>query len=308
MQKIDYGDINKFLVSIGLVLITLALLTPYLFLKEDFGVMLSEKEQKSLTIEAKKIYEHKNNVILTLQTKLPWISGILVFFGVFSIICGLYRWFDRQAILDKKLILENDKLEKEISALTPQQKIDKATQELQEIELTKEIENLTQSINDATLKIKGIESNSVLKYLDIESKMVDRFIEYKSPNFKILSNQKLGRFDIDLLMKSKDNNKYSDRIVEIKYNANNVSRSYLNSVVLRLSSLIDFYQDSYNRNVVPVLIIVYGSDSIPQNKADELKIFLKERMDANKNMSRLKIEFVDEKSISAFDVRKILKR
>lgn len=44
MQKIDYGDINKFLVSIGLVLIALAVLTPYLYLKEDFGLYIEQSK------------------------------------------------------------------------------------------------------------------------------------------------------------------------------------------------------------------------------------------------------------------------
>lgn len=44
MEKIDYGDINKFLVSIGIVLIGLSVLTPFLYLKEDFGIYLSEEE------------------------------------------------------------------------------------------------------------------------------------------------------------------------------------------------------------------------------------------------------------------------
>lgn len=72
MQKIDYGDINKFLVSIGLVLICLAILTPYFYLKEDFGIYIGQEDIKKFEEPIQKIITGKQEHVMRIQKFLPW--------------------------------------------------------------------------------------------------------------------------------------------------------------------------------------------------------------------------------------------
>ena len=44
MQKIEYGDLYKFLVSVGVILIGFAVLIPYFYLKEDFGLCVPQSD------------------------------------------------------------------------------------------------------------------------------------------------------------------------------------------------------------------------------------------------------------------------
>lgn len=59
MQKIEYGDVNRFLVSMGIILIGLSILAPYFYLKEDFGIFLEQSQIEKLQAPLKEIIETK---------------------------------------------------------------------------------------------------------------------------------------------------------------------------------------------------------------------------------------------------------
>ena len=126
MQKIDYGDINKFLVSIGLVLIALAVLTPYLYLKEDFGLYIEQSKIDQMQEPIKELITEKQNQVIKFQTFIPWVSLSFFLLGLTSTIIGLVRWFKRQSKIDEKFDKELQKLDLEITSLTPEEKEEKA--------------------------------------------------------------------------------------------------------------------------------------------------------------------------------------
>ena len=63
MEKLNYNDFNKFLVSLGVILIGLALLIPWLFLKESYNIP-TKIEIDSLTDISKNIIEVKQGYLL----------------------------------------------------------------------------------------------------------------------------------------------------------------------------------------------------------------------------------------------------
>ena len=133
MKKIEYGDVNKFLVSIGIVLVTLAILAPYLFLKEDFGLYLEQEKLMKLQDPIKALIKDKQNKIILIQEYLPLISLTLLGLGALSIIVGLFRWFRRQSKIDEKFDKEIVKLDLEVTALRPEEIKRKAEDEIQPI-------------------------------------------------------------------------------------------------------------------------------------------------------------------------------
>ena len=85
MEKINYGDINKFLVSVGIVLIALSVLTPYLYLKEDFGSYL-----ESSIIE--KFQEPVKNIILLKQSIVLKVQNIILDISLALFACKIIRY------------------------------------------------------------------------------------------------------------------------------------------------------------------------------------------------------------------------
>ena len=95
MEKLNYNDFNKFLVSLGVILIGLALLIPWLFLKESYNIP-SKSEIDSLTEISKNIFEVKQGYLLIFSNLIPWISVFLIIAGIFLAVSGLTRWYKKQ--------------------------------------------------------------------------------------------------------------------------------------------------------------------------------------------------------------------
>jgi hypothetical protein len=302
MEKIDYGDINKFLVSVGIVLIGLSILTPYLYLKEDFGLYIEFDKFVKFQKPVKDLILSKQYQVTEIQKLIPWISLGLFASGITSLIFGLVRWFRRQTKLDEKFDKELQKLNLEIVALTPEEKEEKAKQEVQEIEKIDQIQGTQQKVTQST------HSDYVKSYMRIEQSVADVFINYQSPNFDILPQQKISnRYEIDILLKAKTKN-YLDRIVEIKYFKNRLPIQIIRDIINRLNTQISYYNQASNRRSIPVLLIVYNKEMI---NADSILKFQNRIIDESQdipNLERLKVEFIEENEIQKFDVRRIIKK
>lgn len=302
MQKIDYGDINKFLVSIGLVLIALAVLTPYLYLKEDFGLYIEQSKIDQMQEPIKELITEKQSQVIKFQTFIPWISLSFFLFGLTSTIIGLVRWFKRQSKIDEKFDKELQKLDLEITSLTPEEKEEKAKQEVEEIE------SVEQQVTPSPVVKPSTHSEYVKAYMQIEKGITEVFENYKSPNFDVLSQQRIGnRYEIDILLQAKTK-RFLDRIVEIKYFRNRLSLKIIRDTIYRLNTQISYYNQASNRRVVPVLLIVYSKDT---TTADDILKFQNRIIDESQdipNLDRLKIEFIEENEIKKFDVRRIIKK
>lgn len=302
MEKIDYGDINKFLVSVGIVLIGLSILTPYLYLREDFGLYVELDKFEKFQDPVKNLILSKQCQVTSIQKLIPWISIGLFGLGLTSFIIGLIRWFKRQAKLDEKFDKELQKLNLEIVALTPEEKEEKAKQEVNEIEKIDQTPVTQQKVTQSS------HFDYVQSYMRIEQNIADVFISYQSLNFDILPQQKIGnRYEIDILLKAKTKN-YLDRIVEIKYFKNRLPNQILRDILNRLNTQISYYNQASNRRSIPVLLIVYNKEMI---NADSILKFRNRIIDESQdipNLERLKIEFIEENEIQKFDVRRIIKR
>jgi len=275
-------------------------LLPYLYFKEDFGLYIAQDVIKKLSPSIQEVIRSKQEKLIIIQSALPWISGILFIIGIISTILGLIRWFKRQAKIDEKFDKELVKLELEIQSLTPEEKEEKVTREIEEIEKEEQFQNMTEVRKPSLMAIQN--------YLNIEDEVIKVFLKYQSKNFEILPQQKLGqRFYIDLLLKAKTK-KFADRIVEIKYFKNRISLSALQSSITQLNNYVAFYKNRFLRKVVPVLIIVYDQNDIAHELINKYKNAIINYSKNFPSLKRLKIVFLAKEKIKEFNIRDILKR
>lgn len=73
MQKIEYGDLYKFLVSVGVILIGFAVLIPYFYLKEDFGLCVPQSDMARFEPEVRQIIRTKQQLLLRVQNYVPYL-------------------------------------------------------------------------------------------------------------------------------------------------------------------------------------------------------------------------------------------
>lgn len=299
LQRIEYGDINKFLVSIGLVLISLSVVSPYLYLTQDFGINMEKSKFERLQEPVKNIILDKQEKVELLKNLFYIIPIILLIGGIISIWIGLLRWSKRQIKIDEKFDKEVDKLTIEIESLSPEEREEKVKKEIRQIQNEEQITKISTS--------EELGADVFREYIAVEEAVTQVFKNYKSKNFDVLAQQRLGKkFEVDIFLKSKSP-KFADRIVEIKYFKQKISGAIIESTLRQLNAYIKYYKNFTHKPVVPVLIVVYHIDKIGRIGQLELEAgILAQRINFS-NLQRLKIEFVEENQIDNFKVQKILK-
>lgn len=301
MQKIEFGDINRFFVSIGLFLIGFALIIPYFYLKEDFGLYLNIEEISKFDPQTINIIQTKKEQVALIQNIIPWISAGLIIIGFIISRIGIKRWLKRQAKLDEKLYNEVEKLKLDVKASTPEERIINAKKEAAETEIAEQIESGEEIIQNK-------KSDGYLTYMAIEDKFFNYFKSIKSSNFTIIQQPKIGnRFFVDILLKAKTS-KFSDRIIEIKYFKNQLPLSSIENSITKLSTYISYYKQNTNKRVLPVLLIVYKNENLGKVKTAEYKRRILQNSQGIPELNRLKVEIIQESKLDDFDVKKLLKK
>lgn len=301
MQKIEFGDINRFFVSIGLFLIGFAMIIPYFYLKEDFGLYINQDDLAKFDIKIIDIFQTKSYQVALIQKIIPWLSIFFIISGIAISGIGIKRWLKRQIKLDEKLFNEVEKLKLEVKASTPKERIFNAKKETAESEIAEQLESGVDTIENP-------KTNGYLNYMEIEDKIFSYFKAQKSPNFDILHQPKIGnRFFVDILLKAKTN-KFSDRIIEIKYFQNQLPLSIIQDYITKLTTYISYYKQNMGKRVIPILLIVYKSDSLGKVRVAEYKRRIMKNSEGFPELERLKVELILESEMDKFDVKKLLKK
>ena len=301
MEKIEYGDVNKFLVSGGLVLISLSVAIPYFYLNEDFGLYLESDKIKLFTPSIQDLICEKQKIVATIQNIIPWTSPTLFVIGTISVIIGLVRWFRRQSRIDERDDLDIQKLRLEVKKLTPVETVQKAEQEAESDQLAILREQQRSTITDAKIK------SDATSYLDIEQRVINHFKNYKTDNFVVLDNVKVGRFALDILLES-NSQAFADRVIEVKYAKTTLSYEMLSATIDRLEQYTYYYSKSNKRKVKAVLLVIY-SDTAVQNEQQIRDVSQKINSRASEFLAgRLKWQFIKDTDIEKYDIKEILQR
>ncbi|WP_223577911.1 hypothetical protein [Sphingobacterium sp. GVS05A] len=295
MEKIEYADINKFLVSIGLMLIIFSIVLPYYFLKEDFGIFLDNKLFLTLKPEVQSIIIVKRKQVSFFQQVIPYLSLLLFTVGIVSLIYGLIRWFKRQKRIDEKFDTELEKLKWEIKAMTPMEVIEKT-----QIEIS-EINSPSSELSDPFFR------SPMIDYMNVESRIYKVFEAYSNVSFEILTQRKVNSAEIDILMLSK-NKKFMDRVIEIKYFKTTINKSIIEKSLTKLSQTIHSYKTSVRRKAKPVLLFVYNTDTINKEKVLEITNDMLSFSQKQEMLRGLKIISTHVEEIEQLDISKLLKR
>ncbi|MEL1256232.1 hypothetical protein AAEO57_20795 [Flavobacterium sp. DGU38] len=252
MEKIEYSDLNKFLVSVGVALMTISILIVWLFFREPFDLLIEQKTIDNLTETAKTIIITRQGQVSLLLCIIPWVSLILFLLGLTSLIIGLIRWLKKQRLLDERDELTNKKLQKELEKLSEKEVVDKAETEYEQT--VDEQTQPTEPKTEANTKEQFIKS-----YLQVEQTISDKLKLFFSDKYRVLTNYRLKHFEYDIILNA-PLKLDTDKIIEIKYYPNGVNSQYIRETLIRLEIAKGFYQETMQKSVKPILIIVLPED------------------------------------------------
>lgn len=297
IDKLEFSDINRYFVSVGTILIALGFLLPYFYLKENFGIIISEEDYNSYTEISRKIIDNKQNSVLFFQNIILYVSSIFLIIGFIFSIIGIIRWNKRQSKIDQKFDKELEKLEIEIKQLTPEEKEEKIQEE---IKYTTETEENQPTSSSATTDYRNIRK----LYENAEQTIIEKI---KSNNFirnlyEIMTEIKINNKYVDVLLKGKE----KDIIVEIKF----LNRS-LNSIIIRdftqkLDYTLETYKKSLNRNVIGKLLVVYNDNEISDELINRTLERIKNNNFNNNNLNSVDIEFIKNSELKDLVIKNII--
>ncbi len=201
--EFKYDDFYKFLTSLGVGLIALAVLVPWLFLREPFDLLNKQEDINALTPLARSIVEHRQILVGRVISFIPWFSIASLLMGFAMLIGGSILWWTRnQRLLDRQQQANLQILLNQLETAT-EQRVESKFKE--EAKAEQDAEKSQEVIDDFVPHAKRVEKIIV-------SKLQSCF----SSNYEVVSNKLLGDVFVDVLLLAKDEFR-KDCIVEIKY-------------------------------------------------------------------------------------------
>lgn len=117
--NIEYSDPYRFLVSAGILLISLSLLLPWLLLQVSLDIVISAVDLAQLTPAAQAIVERRQASALSLIENVGFVSALFAASGFLCLLFGLLFWYRRYRQQEGLEILEEQQRRREAQQLAP---------------------------------------------------------------------------------------------------------------------------------------------------------------------------------------------
>ena len=146
MNKLEFGDVNKFLTSLRLIFIALSFALPWFFTQQKTLLTIKESDLKSFTLQAQEVLISQQNLLLQISKHILIISILLFIVGILVLIVGIVRWWRRQNVIDE--IQDEDLVFKKMQNFswlekreTIEEELNNLGEEIQPLEIKTAIDN-----------------------------------------------------------------------------------------------------------------------------------------------------------------------
>jgi hypothetical protein len=254
MNKPEYSDYYKFIVSLGFIFIVFSVLVIWLFIRDPFDSRLSAIEFQGLTNSAQELLSLRQDLVLFLTKHILLIASIPAFIGLLLLLFGLFFWKKKQ---DYRDFLENEKLRLTNRKLSPAQVLEKAISEVSEEE---NIENLVDI--EPSKKFDALRN-----HLRIEQMAFQKLYNYFGKG-NVITNTRIGNIEIDAIVRVGNNQRI---IFEIKVIRNYSNLEKVENIVMRnLSNILE----KYNRRekVSGICFLILSDNNGPIREFHDLSI------------------------------------
>lgn len=192
---------------------------------------------------------------------------------------GILRWNKRQAISDR---IQDEELKfKEIQNLSSQDK-----REL----IANEIEDFSEDNYEEIEKV----NKNIDNYIKIENQIYLQLEQGYKNRFALSQNIKIGDYNYDIILKSKNIETDNDRIVEIKFHKNVLTLDNLKDSTTQLVLSSKNYDATFKRRTLPFLIIIYSENEFDLN----LKEYKMKLQDYAMTLGKtVRVKFIKESEI-----------
>jgi hypothetical protein len=304
MAQIEYNDLNKFYVSIGVTLLAITFALPWLYIKEPFDLLIKTDDLHNYTTYAQKILLQRQRIAGLLSIIVPIASAITFTVGLVVTYRGIKGWRRIQYLIDEREKLTNEiqvltqererltnkKLTIEITTLSKEEKIEKVEKEVEQFQI--QAVKSPEALNDNILELFK------QKYLLHERRFQDLVENRIGAEYKVYNDAKIETTEFDLVLSSMR----LDFVFDIKYSEGRIEQKFLNKYLENLNGRLIFYKENIKVRTRGRLIVLLTEEAIRQKGPK------------NTDLDYQIVPFIDYKnqtlrgtdiSISYFEVKKL---
>lgn len=302
IDKVQYSDYNRFLVSVGIILIAIGLILPYFYSKETFELLLKKEEVELLTDTAKEIIGARQRYARIFIEVVPWLAAAALVAGIGLMTIGLLKWRKRQQLEDRKLVLENEKIAAELAKMNAETDILKKGEKIPQARV---VENKQREIEKLAPGLSSTEKElAVSNYIMIESLIAEKFRLEFSDRFNVFSNYRVNNREFDIILTPIRKNiakieLRKDVIVEVKY-ARKITETIVRNTILQTGERIKSYPNAVTN---PVVLFV------SEEREDFDKKLLLGAITSEwseKTVSKWRVEFISARDLPIVKLKELL--
>ncbi len=249
--KVNYSDFYKFGASIGILLITIGMLIPWVVLSNNFDLQVETETYAKLLDSSQQIIDQKLTIIIFFQKHFIWMALVSILLGLALLIVFSNLWYKRTQFPEDAL--RNAEYKEKIKSYQNDFKSQ-----------VKPHGQLSQSDNE-------ILENYIFQSMRSEQILHDLVFSCFSEDYRILSNQVIRNYSYDIVMNSKKS-RIDSVLIEIKLVAQGADTKWFNDVVRRFENArSDFflYQDRNARGVIFFIYMDNVQDQLSVEKESE---------------------------------------
>ena len=277
MEKLEYDSLHKFLVSLGLIFLTLPFLIVFYLFGKDV-ILISKEEFETLSDYSRRLLEQQNYLTNILHSTFPYLCVVLFLVGVILLYIGIKNWKKVQKDIDAVITADRIKSELETNEMKQSDKFKQTIEEVQE---------------GANINLQPSQS-VIMRHMDIEDQYFHRMLplEIKS-KYYIKRNLKVGKYEYDGIAISKQDN--IDIIYEIKVWKQPRSAQMLRTSLERLYKAGVNYETLKHRNFRCILVIVTTNEFLREM---EQWVNRFSHNETEYDFSNIHVEYVSEEDLS----------
>ncbi|MGS0681543.1 hypothetical protein ACVBIL_10305 [Shewanella sp. 125m-7] len=276
-MKFEFGDLYKFTVSMGVVLITISIMAPWLFLKEPFDLFRPATEINALSEIAKAVVTKRQNTVSYIIDFIPWFSLIGSIAGFTFIWIGLKNWHRNQVHIDEQTRLDVEIKKQSLRDATIDEIEEKETVEYEELKASEASYSGGHLINSFRREYSKVEDLVYSKFLDV----------YKN-KYEVSHNKMIAGVELDILLTGK-HMLTKDYIVEVKYIRKGFNFGWVREAYLKNIYAKSVYSQITNRLPNTLLLIVIDSDAHEEDTYNQILQRLKDEVLGRKGKDLVRV-------------------
>ncbi len=262
MNKLQYDSFYKFIVSVGIILITAPILGIYYYFTGSYDILITKQEFAELSDFSLQALNNRIAISKIISFIFPWVCFILIALGIFCVIYGCRNWHKIQTDLDEQTHLDTEMKRINAKQLTPTEVAERTINEI----LEDSADETSSHKNDNPQNIiVHSRYEAMVRGLRAENMFYEYICKKLNKHYDIKQNIRIGETEYDIVAISTKND--TDYIFEIKAWNNPISMALYRRILAQLKSATENYKHLSNRKVLSKLIIVSQSTNVEAMKS-----------------------------------------